>query len=84
MNVANYTPTNSGPADYGWSVTPSDTLDLIRPTRAIKAATSGTVAWQNMAGDAQASVIDAGELLPIKARRILATGTTATGITALA
>lgn len=81
---ANYTPTASGPADFGWEVTPSDSVDLIRPTRAVYAAGGGVIKWLNTAGEAQHSSIEPGERLPIKALRILATGTTATGIEALA
>ena len=80
----NYTITATGPADYGFAITPSDSVDLPRVTRAIFAAGGGTVAWHNMAGALQTTTFIDGDRIAIKARRVLATGTTATGIEGLA
>ena len=80
----NYTITAAGPADYGFAITPSDSEDLPRVTRAIFAAGGGVVKWHNLGGQEQHTTVADGERVPIKARRVLATGTTATGIEGLA
>ena len=63
-----------------FAITPSDTVDLIRETRAIYAAGAGniSVVWQ--AGDTTTEPVAAGERLPWRIVRVRATGTTATGI----
>ena len=80
----NYTPTAESPADYGFEITPSNSVDLVRVTRAIYATGAGVIKWHNRAGDEQHAVAAAGQIIPIRARRVLATGTTATGLVGLA
>lgn len=81
----NYTMTATGPADYGWPITPDDDTDLARPTRQVFAAGGGVIKWLNQHNaDVQHTTVAPGERVPIKARRILATGTTATGLEGLA
>ena len=80
----NYTQTATGPADFSFEITPSDGDDLARPTRSVFAAGAGVIKWHNMGGEEQHTTVVDGERVPIKARRILATGTTATGLEGLA
>lgn len=85
MSRPNYTPSASGPADYGFAITPDDDTDLPFITRSVLAAGAGVIKWRNgLSDDVQHTSVEAGERVPIKALRILATGTTATGIEGLA
>ena len=81
---ANYTPTATGPADYGFQITPDDNTDLAMITRAVFAAGAGVIKWHNASGQEQHTTVVDGERVPIKARRILATGTTASGLEGMA
>jgi len=80
----NYQQTAESPADYGFAITPSDAVDLAITPRSVLATGAGTVAWHNRDGEPQITTFAAGERVPIRARRILATGTTATGLEGLA
>ena len=62
------------------AVTPSDNTDLPRVTKALWIAASGTLSVIAVDDSAAVSLgtIPAGTLLPVRARRVLATGTTAT------
>jgi hypothetical protein len=71
------------PAIRVMPVTPDDTVDLGRASRAINVATAGTVQITTVAGDTAIISVAAGIAFPVRARRIWATGTTATGIVAL-
>lgn len=84
MTTPSYVPGATGPADYSFAITPDDEDDLAIVTRAIVVAGAGTVRWHNMRGEVQNSRVPADTPWPIKALRILATGTTATGIEGLA
>ena len=64
-------------------VTPDDTEDLKRAARAIRAQGDGTIRITSGLGMVRDTFITAGEILPVYATRIHATGTTATGIEAL-
>lgn len=64
-------------------VSPDDTSDLANASRAINVATSGTVQITTVNNTQGAVFVAAGIAFPIRARRIWATGTTATGIVAL-
>lgn len=64
-------------------VTPSDTADLEIHARAIRAQTDGTLRITTYNAHVRGTFITAGEILPVYASRIHATGTTATGIEAL-
>lgn len=67
------------------SVTPGDSADNVGPfCVCIRAGTAGTVAFQTRGGGANNRSVSlaAGEVLPGQFTRILATGTTATGILA--
>jgi hypothetical protein len=71
------------PASYASEVSPSDTNDLPNAGRAINVASSGTVRVTTIKGDIATVTIAAGIAFPIRAQRIWATGTTATGLVVL-
>lgn len=71
------------PALHVAEITPSDTADLDRPTRAINVAQAGTVRVTTITGETGALYVAAGTAFPIRVSRIWATGTTAIGIVAL-
>lgn len=74
----------SAPAIGSHAVTPSDTVDLPEVIRAVTIGGSGTLAWRGVDGqDYQTAVLPAGTYA-VAAIRIMATGTTATDITAWA
>jgi hypothetical protein len=70
------------PADDFYVVTPSDTVDLPIITRAITLAVGGVVKCTKLNGLTETPTWPAG-VIPVRVSRIWATGTTATGITAL-
>ena len=68
------------PALHLVEVTPDDAADLTLVSRAINVAESGSVRLTTVSGETGDVFIAAGTAFPIRARRIWATGTTATGI----
>ena len=72
------------PATRIAEVVPSDTADLPFVTRAISVEQAGHLRVVTSAGDTGRFFLAAGVPFPIRAIRILATGTTATGIVGLA
>lgn len=70
----------TGPAFGVFAVTPSDTVYLAKPTRAIRATVGGTIKITGADGVATTCAFTGGETRPIRAVLIWATGTTATGI----
>lgn len=73
------------PFEKGVAVTPSDSVDLTtKPCRGLMATGAGAVSVI-LKGDASAVVLSlaVGVILNVKATRVRATGTTATGIVAL-
>lgn len=74
----------AGPAANAVAVTPNDTTDLGFVTRAIFCGGAGTIAVNMAATGANVSfTVAAGQILPIRVARILATGTSATNVVAL-
>ena len=72
------------PATHGFSITPSDGVDLPEITRALYAGGPGAIGVILMSGaELVLSGVAAGTLLPLRARRVKATGTTATAIVGL-
>lgn len=73
-------PSLMSPLIGGFPVTPSNDTDLPSVTREVFAVAGGTInaVWQD--GSTFAATIGAGERVPWRLARILATGTTATGI----
>jgi len=84
MSTPNYGAVANGPADFSFAITPNNTTDLAMMTRAIRAQGAGTIRWHNFAGQEQNITVGAGETIAIKARRVLVTGTTATGLEGIA
>ena len=72
----------NAPALGSFVVTPSDTVDLREVIRAVTIGTAGTIAWIGADGETNAtSELPAGTHT-MQAARILASGTSATQITA--
>ncbi|WP_233557265.1 spike base protein, RCAP_Rcc01079 family [Gemmobacter lutimaris] len=71
----------TAPALGSLSVTPSDSTDLVTPIRALTLNAGGTLAWINREGVTQATGPLPAGTYPLMAARILATGTTANGLT---
>ncbi len=78
-----HVPGLESPATRLADVTPNDTADLAFPTRAIAVGTGGFVRLVTIAGDTGRVYVLPGAPFPIRARRILATGTSAADIVAL-
>lgn len=81
-----YSRTVSGPASDAIPVTPSDSVDLGKVCKALwlpLSATGGIVRVITEASNTRDLPLYPGDLLPIRVSRVLATGTTATGIWAL-
>lgn len=74
----------SDPAVTVFDVTPDDASDLARVTQALNVATPGTVRVTTLDGSVSDVQIHPGHAFPLRVRRVWATGTTATGIRALA
>lgn len=80
---ASYSATATNCADDAFPITPSDSADLAVMTRALRVSatgTGGTVRVVTRAGNTRDLPIAAGEEWNIRVSRVLATGTTATGI----
>lgn len=80
----NHAPGLESPAVRLATVTPNDAADLAFPTRAIAVGAEGVVRLTTVAGDTGEVFVVPGAPFPIRARRIMATGTSATSIVALA
>lgn len=64
--------------------TPSDSADLVFVTRAIRANVAGTIKVDLYTGGSVTMNFAAGETRSVRATRVYATGTTATGIEVMA
>ena len=65
-------------------ITPNDGADLAFHTKGIYVGTGGTITVRNRAGnDILFTGIPDGSILPVRTIRVMATGTTATGLVAL-
>ena len=73
----------SGPATDIVPVTPDDTTDLADVAVALYVETGGTVALVSVRGGSRSVTVGGNSILPVGTRRVLATGTTASGIHAL-
>lgn len=75
----------SGPAANFAAVVPSDSTDLPNTCRSLYVGTGGSVAVQPAGGGAAVTFTNVpnGSVLPVRASRVMATGTTASGIVAL-
>lgn len=79
----NHMPGLESPAAFLMAVTPDDANDLPVTARALNVAQSGLVQITTVGGSVASVYIAAGTAFPVRAARVWATGTTATGITAL-
>jgi hypothetical protein len=79
----NHTPGLESPAAFLLPVIPDDANDLPMTSRALNVAQSGLVQITTTGGTVASVYIAAGTAFPVRATRVWATGTTATGITAL-
>jgi len=67
------------PADDVFTVVPSDTTDLPTIPKGLRAKTAGTLALRGASGSTvDYGTVTAGEMIYVRARRVMATGTTAT------
>lgn len=73
----------SGPARDVVPVTPDDSNDLPNIAIALYVEAGGSVAFTTVAGNNRTVKVGNFYILPIGARRVFATGTTATGIHAM-
>lgn len=80
---ATRTPSLSGPATDIMPVTPSDSTDLPTVALALYVETGGAVSFVTVAGQARTVNVTDYAILPVGARRVNATGTTATGLHAM-
>lgn len=81
---ATMTPSLTSPAAHGFAITPDDAAPLNEVTRAIYVGGAGDLALE-MADGAVLSFtgLTAGSWLPLRARAVYASGTTATGLIGL-
>ncbi|MFD2739610.1 hypothetical protein ACFSUD_08525 [Sulfitobacter aestuarii] len=74
----------TGPICGGFAITPDDAIDVASVTRAIILGTGGDVALRLRDGDELTLLnLAPGVIYPLRVSRVLASGTTATGITGL-
>lgn len=74
----------SSPAQNGFAVTPSDSVDLPTNCRSLYVGTAGNIVLVTAGGTTLTFVnVGAGSILPVRADRVRATGTTAGSIIAL-
>jgi hypothetical protein len=72
------------PATHGFAITPHDSTDLPEVTRAIYVGAPGSIAAVLLSGaDITLTGIAAGTILPLRLRRIKATGTSAAALVGL-
>jgi len=71
------------PADHAATVTPSDSADLANTARALYVGTPGDVKVTTILGDTITFANVPAGVLPVRAKRVYATGTTASDIVAL-
>lgn len=77
---ATYSSGLDSPASDVFPITPDDASDLAVATRAIRADTGGDVVLVTMSGNERTCRFSDGETRPIRATRVKATGTTASGL----
>lgn len=72
------------PAGHAAAVTPHDTNDLATSSRSLYVGTAGHVAVITVGGETVTfSNVPAGGVVPVRAKRVLVTGTTASNIVAM-
>lgn len=81
---SSFVATLEAPASDIFDIVPNDSSDLALATRAVNVAVSGTVRITTVSGTTATVYVAAGVAFPVRAERVHATGTTATGIVGLA
>lgn len=76
-----YSKSAIGPALSSFPITPADGADLATDIRAITLNAGGTLSWVSTDNTVQTTAALPPGTYPLLARRIRATGTTATGLT---
>jgi hypothetical protein len=77
----NYSTALSSPASKAFAITPNDTADLAVSTRGLWIGGDGSVKITTVDGDTVTlSGCGAGTVVPVRVKRVFATGTTATNI----
>lgn len=72
------------PATSGFGITPNDSVDLSEVTRALYVGVAGDVQVTLLSGSTLTfGNVNAGTFLPVRAVRVLATGTTASSLVGL-
>ena len=71
------------PANGAFSITPADGTDLDIVTRGLNVSAAGNVSVVTLADETVTVHIAAGIVFPLRVKRVLSTGTTATGIVGL-
>ena len=83
-NFSEFPTTLTAPARDGQAGTPSDSVDLSTLPRAVYVGQAGALALLLAGGQSVVlQNVPAGTLLPVRPQRVLATGTTASGVVAL-
>ncbi|WP_239024916.1 spike base protein, RCAP_Rcc01079 family [Sphingomonas corticis] len=78
LGTNNSTTALTAPADDLFAIVPSDTVDLATVPKALYCAVAGNVALRGTGNTTITIPVVAGQIVPIRARRVMATGTTAT------
>lgn len=73
----------NSPPSHLYAVSPDDANDLPHATRGLNVGVSGSVRLTTVTGDTGVINVVAGVAFPVRAKRIWASGTTASSITAL-
>lgn len=79
----NFTTSLESPPEGGFAITPDDTQDLPVVTRGLNAATAGTLHVTMRDGSEITLSVAAGVILPLRAARVWASGTSADGLVGL-
>lgn len=82
-DFSTFAETPGAPARNALQIVPNDDADLSVIPRCVMALTSGTMTATFQNGETVTVQIGAGQILPFRPVRILATGTTATGFVIL-
>jgi hypothetical protein len=80
----NSTASLSGPASHAFTITPSDTAALAETLRGVYIGGGGAITAITQSGaTVEFTALPSGSILPVRLSKILATGTTATGLVGL-
>ena len=79
-----YSSSLEGPAAHGFAISPNDAVDVTEVTRALYVGTGGVLSLTLQSGaELVMSGVAAGTLLPLRVRRVKATGTSASDLVGL-